>query len=52
MSETLNKYVTVLYSADKTLLVLSGASSGVSFCSFSNVIGMPVRMASASLVVL
>ena len=42
MSKTLNKYITALDYADKTLLVLSGASSGVSLCSFFTVIGTHV----------
>ena len=35
MSKTLNKYIAALDYADRTLLVLSGASSGVSLCSFA-----------------
>ena len=33
MSKTLNKYVTALDYVDKTLHVLSGASSDISLCS-------------------
>ena len=49
MSKTLNKFVTAFDYAEKTLLVLSGASSGVSLCSFTNVIGTPAGIASASI---
>ena len=42
------KYITALDYADKTLLALSGASSGF-FCSFTIVIGSPVGIASASI---
>ena len=34
---------------DKTLFILSGAISGVSFSSFTNVIGTPVGIVSASI---
>ena len=37
-SKKLNKYITVLNYADKTLLLFSGENSGVSFCSFSTII--------------
>ena len=33
----------------KTLLVLSGESSGVSLCSFSTITGTPVRIESANI---
>ena len=49
MSKILNKYVTSFDYAGKTLLVLSGKSSGVSLCLFSAVIGTPVGIASASI---
>ena len=48
MSKTINNYITVLDYADKTLLVLLGADSGVSLFSFTNVIGTTVGIASAS----
>ena len=48
MSKTINNYITVLDYADKTLLVLLGADSGVSLFSFTNVIGTTVVIASAS----
>ena len=40
------RYYATLYYADKTFLVLSGASSGAFLCSFTTVIGSPVRIAS------
>ena len=49
MSKTLNKFVTAFDYVEKTLLVLSGASSGVSLCSFTNVIGTLAGVASASI---
>ena len=49
ISETLDKYSTALNYACKTLLVLSGASSGVSLFSSTTVIGTPVRIVSASI---
>ena len=49
MSKTLNKYITVPDYADKTLLVLSSASSGVSLCPLFTVIGTPVEIVSASI---
>ena len=49
MSKALNKYITELDFADKTLLVLSGAASGVSLFSFITVIGTYVGTASASI---
>ena len=50
MSNTLiNKYSTALDYADKTLMVLSGATSGVSLCLFTTIIGTPVGITSASI---
>ena len=37
MGNTINKYITAL-NADKILLILSGTSSGLSFCSFTTVV--------------
>ena len=42
MSNTLNKYITTIDYADKTLLILSGGSSDVSLCSFTTFIGTAV----------
>ena len=49
MNKTLNKYITALAYVDKTLLVLSDASSGVSFGLFTTIIGTPVGIANASI---
>ena len=45
----LNKYTAALDYADKTLIVLSGISGGTSIISFTNVIGIPAGVISASL---
>ena len=47
MSKTLNKCITVLDYTEKTLLVLSGASTGVSLCSFTTIISTLVGIESA-----
>ena len=54
MSKLLNKNVTALDYADKTLLVWSCESSGVSLCLFTTVIATPIaiKIASVSLVFL
>lgn len=49
MNKTRNNSITALDYADKTLLVLSSVSSGVSICSFSTDIGEHVGVASASI---
>ena len=49
MSQTLNKCITALDFADKILLVLSDAGSGVSLLSFTTVSGTLVGIASASI---
>ena len=41
MRKKLDKYMTALDQADYTLIVLAGASSGASLCSFTTVIGTP-----------
>ena len=48
-SKKLNKYVTTFDYIDKSLIVLSETSSGVSIISFTSIIGAPVGIASASL---
>ena len=48
-SKKLNKYVTAFDYIDKVLIVLSATSGGVSIISFTNIIGAPVGIASASL---
>ena len=47
-SQKLNKYVTTFDYIDKMLIVLSAATGGVSFISFTSVIGALVGIASAS----
>ena len=49
MNKTLYKYTTSIDYAYETLLVLSGAISSVSLCSFTIIIDAPVRIASASI---
>ena len=46
--QKLNKYITNFDYIDKILVVLSATSGGVSIISFTNVIGAPVGIASAS----
>ena len=48
-SKKLRKYVTVFDYADRALIVLSATSGGVSIISFTNIVGAPVGIASASL---
>ena len=44
----LNKYLAAFEYIDKTLIVLSAASGGVSIISFTSIVGAPVGKASAS----
>ena len=46
-SKKLSKYATVFDYIDKILIVLSATTAGVSICSFTNVVGAPVGIASA-----
>ena len=48
MSKKLSKYISAFDCIDKTLIVLSATSGGVSVISFANVTGAPARTASAS----
>ena len=48
MSKGLSKYFTAFDYFDKTLIILSATSGGVSIASFAGVIGAPVGIASAS----
>ena len=48
MSKTLSKYIAAFDHFDKTLIVLSATSGGISIVSFTRVIGAPVRIASVS----
>ena len=47
-SKRLSKYIAAFYYIDKTLIVLSAPSSGVSITVFASVIGAPVGKASAN----
>ena len=47
-SKKLSKYVAAFDYIDKILIVLSATSGGVSIISFTNVVGVPVGIASAS----
>ena len=47
--ERLSKYVAAFDYIDKSLIVLSATSSGVSIISFTSIVGAPVGIASASL---
>ena len=49
MSKKLSKYIAAFDYFDKTLIVLSAASGGISIISFTSVIEVPVRITSASL---
>lgn len=49
MSETLNKNITAFDYINKTLFFCQALSSGVSFFSFTTLIGMPVDIASVSI---
>ena len=48
-SKKLSKYVAAFDYTDQALIVLSATSGGVSIISFTNIVGAPVRIASASL---
>ena len=47
-NKKLSKYVAAFDYIDKILIVLSATTGGVSICSFTSVVGSPVRIASAS----
>ena len=47
-SKNLNKYITVFDYIDKTLIVLSATTGGVSIISFTSFLGAPVGIASAT----
>ena len=49
MSKRLSKYIASFDYFDKSLIVLSTISGGISIASFATVIGIPIRIASASL---
>ena len=48
MSKKLSKYIDAFDYIDKTLVVLSATSGGISIISFTSVVGIPARIASAS----
>ena len=48
MRKRLRKYIAFFYCFDKSLILLSVTSSGISVASFAAVIGAPVGIASAS----
>ena len=48
MSKRLTKYIASFDFFDKSLIVLSVATSGISISSFANVIGAPIGIVSAS----
>ena len=48
ISKKLSKYIAAFHYIDKTLTVLSATSGGLSFVSFTSVIGIPAGLASAS----
>ena len=49
MSKKLSKYISSFYYFDKSLIVLSVTSGGVSIASFATAIGAPIGITSASL---
>ena len=49
MSKRLSKYIACFDYFDKSLIVLSVTSGGISIASFTTVIGIPIGIASASL---
>ena len=49
MSKTLKKYIVRLDYAGKNLVILSGAGSGVSLCSFATIVGAPIGIVDASI---
>ena len=48
MNKTLSKYIAAFDYFDKTLTVLSATSGGIFIIYFSSIIGVPVRIPSAS----
>ena len=48
MSEKLGKYIAAFDYIDKTLIVLSATSGGISIISFTSVIGVPAGLASTA----
>ena len=52
MSKKLSKYIAAFVYTDKTLIVLSATSRGISIIYFASVIGVPAGIASVSFTVL
>ena len=48
MSKKLSKYIAAFDCSDKTLIILSATSGGISIISFTSVTGAPAGLASAS----
>ena len=48
MSKKISKYIAAFNYIEKTLIVLSATSGGISIISFTSVIGVPAGLASAS----
>ena len=48
MNKKLSKYIAAFDYIDKTLIVLSATSGGISIISFTSVIGVPAGLANAS----
>ena len=48
MSKKLNKYIASFDYIDKTLIILSAKSGGISIISFTRIVAAPARIASAS----
>ena len=48
MSKKLSKYIAAFHYIDKTLIVVSATSEGISIITFTSVIGIPAGIASAS----
>ena len=51
MSKKLNEYIAPFGYIDKTLIVLSAASGGISIISFTSVIGIPAGIGSAGFII-
>ena len=47
MSKKLSKYITAFDYIEKTLIVLSATSGGISIISFTSIIGVPARLTNA-----
>ena len=52
MSKKLSKYIAAFDYIDKILIVLSATSGGISIISFTSIIGIPTRIASARFILI